>query len=258
MPFAKTNGIDLYYEVHGDGPPVVFAHGAGGSHLSWWQQVPALSQEFRCVTFDHRGFGLSRDLSDGPGPNSFVEDLRALLDHLGIERAAVVGQSMGGRTVLGFASAYPKRTSALVICDSDGGIDDAEVIREQERLAGSRRGSLAQILSNAYAPDFPTREPARFFLYRQISGLNLHVPPNLLQVRMKHRPEPVVEHRIPTMVLVGAEDALCPPSVMELIARRIQQARFVKVPGAGHSVYFEKPEEFNRVLGDFLREAKVA
>ena len=137
--------------------------------------------------------------------------------------------------------------------DSDGGIDDDEVLREQERLAGERRGSLAQILSNAYAPDFPQREPFKFFLYRQISALNLHVAPNLLQVRMRHPAEPIATRRIAAMLIVGEQDALVPPSAMQLIANRIPQARLVKVPGAGHSVYFERPEEFNRILGDFLR-----
>jgi 3-oxoadipate enol-lactonase len=95
MPLARINGIELYYEVHGEGPALVLAHGGGGSHLSWWQNVPVLARRFRCVTFDHRGFGASRDLTDGPGPSAFVEDLRQLLDHLGIQRAALAGQSMG-------------------------------------------------------------------------------------------------------------------------------------------------------------------
>ena len=69
MPLAHINGIELYYEVHGEGPALVLAHGGGGNHLSWWQQVPALAKHYRCITFDHRGFGSSRDLDDGPGPD---------------------------------------------------------------------------------------------------------------------------------------------------------------------------------------------
>src|ERR1700747_3468869 len=96
MAFARVNGIDLYYEIHGDGPALVLAHGAGGNHLRWWQQVPVLAQHFRRVSLDHRGFGSSHDLLAGPGADSYVEDLRQLLDHLGIERTALVAQSMGG------------------------------------------------------------------------------------------------------------------------------------------------------------------
>ncbi|MGH7988293.1 MAG: alpha/beta fold hydrolase [Candidatus Binataceae bacterium] len=257
MPLARINGIELYYETHGGGPALVLAHGAGGNHLSWWQQVPALSQRFRCVTFDHRGFGYSGDVADGPGPNAFADDLLALLDHLEIEKAALAGQSMGGWTVLGFASAHPERVSALVLCDTFGGMDDPDVIRAQGKLRENVSGSLSIVLARAYAAEFPKREPPRCFLYQQISGINLHVAPNLIQVMgaLRHSVEPIVSKRIPTMLIVGEEDVLTPANVMELMARRLPHARFVKVAGAGHSVYFERPDEFNRLLIDFLGKA---
>ena len=109
MPKTRINGIELYYEVHGQGPAVVFAHGAGGNHLSWWQQVPVLARQYRCISFDHRGFAQSLDAPNGPGSQAFVQDLKGLLDYLEIERAALVAQSMGGRTCLGFTLAYPER-----------------------------------------------------------------------------------------------------------------------------------------------------
>jgi pimeloyl-ACP methyl ester carboxylesterase len=257
MPLARINGIELYYEVHGEGPAVVLAHGGGGSHLSWWQQVPELSQHFRCVTFDHRGFGSSRDLSEGPGADAFIEDLRQLLDHLGIERTALVSQSMGGWTSLGFASKYPQRVTALALCDTTGGIDDPEVAREMKSLSQATQGRLAIVLQRAYSTEFPKREPARCFLYQQISGLNVNVPPNLLAklTAMRHPVEPLVQNHIPTMLLVGEEDVLIPAQTMELMARRIAHARLVKVPGAGHSVYFERPDQFNRIVMEFLRGA---
>lgn len=259
MPLARINGIEVYYEVHGDGPALVLAHGGGGSHLSWWQNVPVMARRFRCVTFDHRGFGASRDVIDGPGPNAFVEDLRELLDHLGIKRAALAGQSMGGWTVLGFAAAYPDRVSALTLCDTHAGMDDREVALEQAKLRDLNAGGLANILTRAYAADFPARDPVRCFLYQQISGLNTHVPANLLPLllKLKNRFEPIVDWRIPTLLLVGAEDSIVPPPVMEIMAQRIPQARFVTVSGAGHSVYFERPDEFNRIVMDFLSETGV-
>jgi 3-oxoadipate enol-lactonase len=259
VPHARINGIDLYYETHGEGPALVLAHGGGGNHLSWWQQVPELSRQFRCVTFDHRGFGESRDHTEGPGPQAFVEDLRQLLDHLGIERAALVGQSMGGWTVLGFAAAFPARVSALVLCDTSAGLDDSEVMRAQAALRDTATGSLAQVLTRAYATDFPRRDPVRCFLYQQISGLNRHVPPKLIPtlMSMKHRIDGIIEKRVPTMLIVGEEDALIAPRIMEIMAQRIPEARFRKFPGAGHSVYFEQPAEFNRALIGFLRELDV-
>jgi 3-oxoadipate enol-lactonase len=257
MPVAQINGFELYHEIHGEGPALVLAHGAGGNHLSWWQQVPHLSQHFRCVTFDHRGFGSSRDLPDGPGADAFIEDLRQLLDHLGIERTALVAQSMGGWTSLGFASRYPDRVTALALCDTTAGIDDAEVAREMRSLQATMQGSLTLVLQRAYSAQFPQREPAKCFLYQQISGLNVHVPGDLLSKlnAMRHRVESLIERRLPTMLLVGEEDVLTPARTMELMTRRIPHARFVKVSGAGHSVYFERPDEFNRIVLEFLRSA---
>ena len=122
MPYADVNGVRIYYESHGEGEAIVFAHGAGGNHLSWWQQVPFFRDRYRCVTFDHRGFGRSVERADGPGGASFAEDLRALLDHLGIERTLLAAQSMGGRACLGFSLAYPERVRGLVMSDTTGTI----------------------------------------------------------------------------------------------------------------------------------------
>ena len=85
MPLASINGIRIDYQEYGQGEAIVFCHGAGGNLLSWWRQIPYFSENYRCVTFSHRGFGHSYDQPDGPGMKSFVEDLVALLDHLGIE-----------------------------------------------------------------------------------------------------------------------------------------------------------------------------
>lgn len=256
MPLTKINGIDLYYEVHGDGPALVLAHGGGGSHLSWWQQVPEFSQRYKVITFDHRSFGQSPDAPNGPGPNAFVQDLTALLDHLGVQKTAVVGQSMGGWTVCGFAAAHPDRTSALILCDTTAGVHTEAVAKAHANTQERGRGSLKEILKSAYSRSYPERQPAMCFLYQQISALNMRVTPNLASILfgLKHDIRPIIEQKIPTLLLVGEEDVLTPPEAMASVAAQIPQARFVRVPEAGHSVYFERAEEFNRIVGEFLRE----
>ena len=251
MPQAKINGIDLYYETHGQGPALVLAHGGGGSHLSWWQQVPEFSNGHQCVTFDHRGFGLSYETPDGPGATAFVEDLRGLLDHLGIENAVLVGQSMGGWTVLGFAATYPQRTSALVLCDTTAGMDDPDVNAEQNRIAQRAAGGL---IPKAFAPEFADREPALHFLYGEINALN-HLPAKLLGglFGLEFKVDALNEHRIPTLLVWGDQDLLIPAPTMDLMARRIPHARTALIRGAGHSVYFEKADEFNSILSEFMR-----
>ncbi|NOT53147.1 MAG: alpha/beta fold hydrolase [Deltaproteobacteria bacterium] len=256
MPFAPINGIDLYYETHGSGPALVFAHGGGGSHLSWWQQVPVFAKQYTVVTFDHRSFGHSRDLPNGPGPNAFVQDLTALLDHLKIEKAVVAGQSMGGWTVCGFAAAHPERTRALILCDTTGGIATAAADKSHVQIRERSRGTLAQVLENAYAKSFPERAPAMTFLYRQISALNTHVPPTLVSTLfgLHHQVKPIVDHKIPTLLLVGEDDVLTPPAAMRSLVEQLPHARFVQMPQAGHSAYFECADEYNRIVGEFLRE----
>jgi 3-oxoadipate enol-lactonase len=256
MPFAHVNGIELYYESHGEGPALVFAHGGLGNHLSWWQQVAEFSRSFKCLTFDHRGFGFSREGADGPGPAAFADDLRALLDHLEIQRAALVGQSMGGWTVLGFASAYPERTRALVLCDTTAGVEGPG-LRVNNRPQRREDTGLAAISRQALARGFAEREPAMNFLYHAISCLNVHLEPATLRklLSVKNRVEPVVERRIPTLIFAGEADEMTPPPVMEALARHFPHARLVKVAGAGHSVYWEKPAEFNALLKEFLDTA---
>jgi 3-oxoadipate enol-lactonase len=250
MPKAPINGIELYYEVHGNGPTIVFAHGAGGNHLSWWQQVPVLAHQYRCITFDHRGFGQSPDVPDGPGSQVFVEDLKQLLDLLKIDRVSLVAQSMGGRTCLGFTLAYPDRVQALVMADTTGGFGDIRMA--QLRAEGEAALAGPNPPPRTYAQPFPREQPAQAFLYEQIRALN---PPR----REVSVPGPTAEQvrtlRTPTLLIVGEHDVIVPPSIMKMFQTYIPHARLAEVADAGHSVYFEKPQEFNRLLLEFLTDA---
>ena len=243
---VRLGKFNLYYEVHGGWPAVVFAHGSGGTHMSWWQQVPVFSSNFKCITFDHRGFGYSRDVADGPGRTAFVEDLKGLLDHLGIEKASLVGQSMGGSTVLGFAAAYPERVQALVMCDTTGRYTDADL----EQVRSSTEAGTGFPL----AESFRDRYPARWFLYMQVMNLTPRVPGRRPAPTQMPAPDiqPVVVHGIPTLFIVGDEDRY--PPVIEAMHRKIPGSQLVKVPCAGHSVYWEKPEVFNRIVKEFLHQ----
>jgi len=115
MPVFKTSGVELYYETHGSGPAIVFAHGAGGNHLAWYQQVPFFRDRYTCITFDHRGFGRSLDSRPVDQRPRFDEDLAVLIDHLQLPDVRLVAQSMGGWTCLGYAVTHPERVRALVM-----------------------------------------------------------------------------------------------------------------------------------------------
>ena len=262
MSSARINGIDLHYQSYGEGDAIVFAHGAGGNLLSWWQQIPFFSQRYRCVTFDHRGFGHSYDVANGPGANSFVDDLRGLLDHLGIESAHLVAQSMGGRTMLGFAVAHAHRVKSLVMADTVGGMNVPEVLEQQriwaEHQAANPSANGVEIGFRAVSPLFVQRNPNLANLYLQVSRTNppRHNPPG----GMPAGPSAVdlANLKAPTLFFVGEDDQLSPPSVIEAGARAIPGARLLRVPEAGHSVYFEKPDIFNFEVLRFIEAAVAA
>ncbi len=250
---AKHDYFELYYELHGDGPAVVLAHGAGGTHMSWWQQIPVLAPKYKCITIDHRTFGYSRDVKGGPGRRAFVQDLKGLLDNLGIQKTALVGQSMGGSTVLGFALANPDRVSALIMSDTTGGYSNPEIAELRKTLAPAPAS-----IERAFAPGFPKRDPARAFLYREINALTLaaNQPAAAAQNSPAPSPDlgPLLDKKIPVLFIVGEQDQLIPPPIIEAMHKKVPGSQLIKVAGAGHSVYFEKPDDYNRIVTDFLQK----
>src|SRR5215467_14931459 len=178
MAHFDHDGFRLYHEdTGGDGPTIVFLHGAGGNHLSWWQHVPVFADEYRCVTLDQRGFGQSPDVSGGPGPAALATDALALLDHLGIERAALVAQSMGGWAAVGAAVRAPERFWAIVLANTVGNLTNDAIAAVRQRLAASSPPRPAVVWHAALGPTFRKREPVRSFLYAQLSGLNEPLSP---------------------------------------------------------------------------------
>jgi 3-oxoadipate enol-lactonase len=248
MPVADVPGARLYHEVYGSGPWLVFVHGAGGNHLSWWQQVPHFADRFRCLVFDQRGFG--RSTCDGPpDPTRFAADLIALLDHVGAERATLVGQSMGGWSVLGCALAAPARVTRLVLTGTIAGLlDDAMLARLAELHSQPRVGWRA-----ALAPDFPLRDPTRTFLYEAIAAGNPPVAPEFLRALMALRhPPDMARLCMPIAVVAGGKDQLFPLDVVRAAHAKLPGAELVVLPAAGHSGYFECPYEWNAVLETLL------
>ena len=265
MPTEQLNGIELHYEEYGTGPTVVFLHGAGGgTQVGWFQQIPHFEKHYRCIVIDHRGFGTSTD-PDREGPTRFVDDLEALLDRLGIERAALIAQSMGGWTALGFAVRNPSRTSALVMCDCVGDLDWPELHSVMEELDERTRDIPG--LDRAYAEDFPAREPAMALLMRiRLNSENFPLPEwlsfNLTESRsnLRYTPtgirigtEDLEALKVPTMFLVGDDDKIVYPEVVQMVHEQIPGSVYVEVEGCGHSVYWERPEAFNQVVGEFLK-----
>jgi pimeloyl-ACP methyl ester carboxylesterase len=247
-----VNGIELYYEQHGTGPAVVLAHGGGGNHFVWWQQVPELARTRTVVTFDQRAFGRSINREGELRHTWYPHDLRALLDHLGIERAAVVGQSLGGYTAGRFASLHPDRVSALVLCSTWAGISTSTVERwKKETLADPVAAA------RRHSPNFASRTPELHFLYEQLAMLN---PPRhetlVEQLTALSEPstdvEAIVGAGIPVLLVAGSEDSQSATTAS--LRPLIPASRFVELQ-CGHNVYFERAAEFNQLVTEFLDAA---
>ena len=244
---------EIYFEVAGDGDEVVvLGHGLGGNHAVWFQQVPVLGERYRVVTWDQRGFGMSSNRAGASGPPAAVNDLRAVLDHLSIERAHLVGQSMGGWAVVGFALRSPERVRSIVLADTIAGIGN-EAIGAAMRTPSGRVVEPGVVGAHrAVGPSFD-RTPA--FLYQQLGGFRTDLDEADMIGKLfstHHAADDVSRLAVPVLCIVGSEDDLMPPAAIREVAAVFRDARVVEIAGAGHSPYFERPDEWNAAVLDFL------
>ncbi len=254
--FLSRDGDEVYFECHGapDAPVVVLGHGAGGNHGIWFQQVPELAGDYRVVTWDQRGFGLSTNDHGHANPRTATQDLLAILDHVGAERAHVVGQSMGGWAAMGLAVEHADRVRSLVLADTLAGIP----IEGWWKTAAAvqRTGPFNH---PALANDFCVQNPERAHLYLQIGGLRRDPHADQGQVLrtmgdVTFGDEQLSSLRIPVLFIVGTEDEIFPPASIVAAAARVPGARVEHIAGAGHSPYFEQPGAWNSLVSGFLRE----
>ena len=259
MPYLHVHEIDLYYEEHGQGPALVLAHGAGGNHMVWWQQVPEFARDYRVITFDHRAFGLSHDVAHGPGRRAFPLDLYALLDHLGVDEFAIVAHSMGGRTATPFLWLFPDRLRALVLSGTIGGALTDEV--REIQAAHAKRIAGQSMRSRSLRAHAETEDPQRTHLFRAINRLNPPRPREFLApspglARWKGSTHQLLQNAgLPVLFMVGAHDMIVPANAMRAAHQGLPGSQFAAIPDAGHSAYFEQPEAYNDVLRTFLSQA---
>ncbi|MBI2152969.1 MAG: alpha/beta fold hydrolase [Candidatus Rokubacteria bacterium] len=256
MSTAVLNGIKLYYEVHGQGTPLVLMHGFAGTAESWKPQIPALSAKYRLILYDARGHWRSESprSADLYSHDIFADDLRALLDHLDAEATIVGGLSMGGVIALTYYFKHPERVRALILADTGPGF------RNPERRAQWTRSRevVARLLEEGGMPAFARSKYAELDYYTAPEIMLQHDPTSLAHVNRKVLVIPdsrlidrLPEIRVPTLVLVGADDTDF-LAAAEAMARKIPGAVHVVIPKAGHGANVDQPEAFNHAILDFL------
>ncbi len=255
MPFLSRAGCDLHFEVHGAGPPLVFAHGLGGNHLSWWQQLAYFGPRFTCVTLSFRGFGASRVSAGDPGPAAFADDILALLDHLGLDSVALIAQSMGGWPATEIAARHPERLRGLVLANTVGSITHPEleaIFAEHQRV--DPLSSIPPGVHPAAGARLAREQPAMHFLYAQLNAMSPGIDKPALQRALLHdlRSTAVEQVRVPLLCITSDEDPLIPAAAVTWLSEHVPGAMLHHEPRTGHSVYWERPAAFNQVVDDFL------
>ncbi len=270
MPTTRLNGVSIHYEATGSGPPLIFSHEFAGDARSWKPQVEYFAGRFQCITWNYRGFPPSEVPEDASSYSQdvLVEDLRSLMDHLGIEQAHLAGLSMGGSVTLHFALACPERCLSAVIAGAGSG----SVAREQfeqdvDRIVdvlGTRpMAEFAEIYSRS-----PTRLPFKEKdlegwneFRQQLAGHSARGSALTMQEVQRKRPtifslEPrLAALEIPVLIIVGDEDEPCiEPGVF--MRRTIPRSGLLIIPQSGHTINLEEPELFNRAIDQFLEKVE--
>ncbi|TAJ91719.1 MAG: alpha/beta hydrolase [Reyranella sp.] len=255
---------NLYYEVSGSGPALLFAHGLGGNHLSWWQQVAHFAPRYTCVAFAHRGFAPSDPVADGVDPADYAGDLAALIDHLGLSDVRLVGQSMGGWTMLEYALAHPDRVKALVLSSTSGTLDrrgsDPSGGTDYDKWFGASEARIAAGLARGIHPAMgehaAERFPALHLLYRSIDEMAGALDKEKLRAGLRRTATRTLAglktFRVPTLLIAGAEDVVFPPFLASAIATSLPCGEAEIIQDAGHSPYFEQAAKFNELVDAFL------
>jgi 3-oxoadipate enol-lactonase len=252
MPRLRVGNADLYFEVHGQGPTIVLAHGVGGNHASWYQQVDAFARAYQVITIDQRGFGLSTD-PDRRGRSAFIEDLTALLDHCRLEHVALVGQSMGGGTVAGFTCTYPARVRALVLADTLAALGESGPVKARMDQVRAATGHLSQA-ERVLGPRIRADHPELALLYGQIASFNAYSIKTVTGEPRRWTTEELAATEVPVLFVVGMDDALFPADIVRAVQAQVPNSFLVELADTGHSAYFENPRAFNDNVLSFLRK----
>ena len=245
---TRANGIEIDYEVTGSGPALLLSHGYGATRHMWDAQHRALPG-WRVISWDMRGHGETDSPADAAQYSAAltVADMRALLQHVGVEGAVIGGLSLGGYVSLAFALAHPEMTRALVICDSGPGYRNAEARAAWNARAHERAAALEAKGLDALGRRSAETQQA---VHRSAQGL-AHAARGMLAQEGSQVIDALGGIRVPTLVIVGDQDQpFLAPS--EYMAKKIPGARLEVIRGAGHSSNLDQPDAFNRVLRGFL------
>lgn len=259
--------LEMSYTWHGrtDGPVLVLINGLLTDQTSWKAHLPFFTDTFRVLTYDCRGQGGSAK-PEGPGysPALHAEDLRELLDSLGVEKAALLGVSSGGAIALSFAVGQPRRVSAMVVANAYGRADTAMQVKLNSWASAMETGGSPLRFDVAtpwvWGATFLQRNYEGLRPFREFAGtIPVHAVLNLIRGAAEHDLlDGLARVTCPTLLMTGDEDLLTPVSYSREMQLRIRDSRLVTLEQAGHAMFLEQPQRFARVAAEFLHGAIAA
>ena len=268
MSTAKVGDINIYYEIHGKGEPLVLIYGYAAHSGLWFRQIPILSKKYRVIAFDNRGVGRS-DKPDIPYIMAMMAgDITGLLDTTGIDTAHIFGISMGGMIAQHFALNYPQRVISLILgCTTCGGVHSIQPKPESmaalfdfERLKKTPEEFVRQLIPFLFSQEFIEKNPD-IVEERVAKSLEYPTPPHgatrQAAAMMGHDTyELLPKIKLPTLVIAGDNDRAIPLENSRILASRIPKAALVIIKGAGHEFFIEDPQESNKIVLGFLGRHK--
>jgi len=266
MPKLEANGIQLYYEVHGDGEPLLLIAGAGYGSWMWFKQIPELSRHFKVITFDNRGTGGSDKPDVEYSIQMLAQDTIGLLDALNLQKAYVLGISLGGFIAQELALSYPQRVAKLILCSTSFGgpnmvLPSSEVLQFMIHGAGGPEENFRRGLELAFSAAYLQKNPKEIEYI--CAHLQTNPQPRYAYLRQLMAPACFnAEGRLgqiksPTLVMAGAEDKAVPAENSRRLAAKIKAAKLIIFERAGHLFCIERAQEANKAIIEFLRGGKV-
>jgi len=271
MPYAITDdGVNLYFEETGSGTPIIFVHEFAGDHRSWEPQLRHFGQRYRAITYGARGYPPS-DVPDDPArysQNRATDDVAAVLDHLKIDRAHVVGLSMGGFATLHFGFRYAPRALSLTVAGCGYGAEKGQEERFRKEVEAGvvelRTEGMAVFAEKfAYGPPFAqlrNKDPRGFAQFKRelgehsaIGSANTRFGVQAQRPSLYDLVDKMNTMTTPTLVLTGDEDWPCLQPAL-LMKENIPTAALSVMPNSGHVINIENPDQFNRIVGDFIAQ----
>ena len=262
MPIAKTENVNIYYEMIGQGEPLVMIRGISSNVDHWYEQVLVLSKKYQLLIFDNRGIARSSDPGGSFSTRDMAADTVGLMEAVGIKKAHVLGYSMGGMIAQEMALAYPEKVNGLILVATDCGIslrikakpEFSRLFSEMIRLGTNEAKKAAA--GCLFAKQTVETRPDIIQRYTEVS---LRFPAS--QKTLGKQWAAITQHDAcdrlakissPTLVITGSEDELIPPENAKVMAQRIPVAQIISIDGGGHLFLIERPEAFNEAVIGFL------